>query len=824
METTREMWGWRWVERLRQDLLYGGRLARRAPGFTAIVVLTLALGIGANTAIFSILYAVLLRPLPYRDPGRLVAIWGREIHQKGTSKLFDLYSDYENWKAHAGVFEQVGALTWAGPADRTLTGRGRARVLGVIPVSAGFFQLLGVPAALGRTFQPDDANHGCSVVVAHHFWVDLLDSRTDALGRSLTLDDQPCTVRGVMPPGFSFYPEAFRVWALLPRPERPDRYSVGVIARLKPGISIPQAQTEVSRLFHNLHEHDRWGTQVEPVVYDLRGEFTFLAGNRLKLSLLVLFAAVCLVLLICCVNVANLLLARSLTRQREMAIRAALGSGRARLIRQLLTESLLLSSLALLAGVALAGSALRYFGSANPIELPPATIVALNGPVLAFSAGLCILTAVLFGLYPAWKASRAAPNEALKGGGRASLHDRAQRRVGRSLIVLEVVVTVVLLVGAGLLIRSVERYAAAPLGFAPDRLLTASIKLPASAYAKPERRTAFYDRVVDGTAALPQIQGVALSTGFPLADRGAVTVLAVEGRPEPGPERVFDTSLEMVTPGYFRVMGIALLRGREFARTDGPETEPVAIVNEALVRKYFPNQDPIGRHVRELRQDDTANPWLRIVGVVGNKRQPSPYNEMAWQDWPLLYRPFRQNAPASARLFIRTARQGEPIGAVLQQEIAAIDSSVPLGAVEPVTQSLAKTLAYPRFRAAVLAGFAGLALLLALVGLYGILSHQVTYRTQEIGIRMALGAERAEVRAMILKEGLRLAGCGLVLGLPAALALGRSLSGLLYGVRASDPLLLAGVSAGVLFTALAATYIPARRATSVDPMTALRYE
>ena len=803
-----------------RDLIYSVRTLRRTPAFSAMVVLTLALGIGANTAIFSILYAVLLRALPYHDADRLVAIWGREIHQKGTSKLFDLYSDYENWKAHGNVFEQVGATTWAGSMERTLTAHGPARTVSVQPVSVDFFSLLGVPAALGRTFLEEDKSRGCSVVVGHAFWEDVLGARRDAVGQSLRLDEEACTVVGVMPAGFAFYPVVASMWSLMPEPQRPDQFSVGVFGRMKPGVSIRRAQAEVLLLHHQLHEHDRWGAQVEPVVYDLHGEFTFLAGNNLRLSLVVLFAAVGFVLLICCVNVANLLLARAQGRQREIAIRAALGSGRARLIRQLLTEALLLSAVAVGAGLVVADAALGCFRIANPIELPPGTAVGLNGVVLAFSAGLGVLTAVLFGLFPAWKASRTELNQALKTGGRASPQDVVQRRFGQILVVLEIVLTVVLLVGAGLLIRSVERFASARLGFEPERLVTAGLRLPRSGYAEPAHRVEFYNRVVNNLGALPQIQGVALSNGLLSS-----VVVAIEGRPEPEPNRTFDTSVQTVSAGYFAVMGIPLLRGREFAPADRAETEPVAVVNEAFVQKYFPDEDPIGRHIREFRPNDNgANPWLRIVGVAGDKKQPGPDNEMQWQDRSLVYRAVAQNAPASIALYIRTAREGGAMGSDVQRSIAAIDPSVPLGELETVNQSLARTLAYPRFRAAVLALFAGLALLLALVGLYGILSRQVTLRTQEIGIRMALGAQRSEVRAMILKEGFRLTVYGLAAGLAAAWIAGRSLSALLYGTSAADPLLLMTTSGCILLTALAATYLPARRATNVDPMVALRYE
>jgi putative ABC transport system permease protein len=525
------------------------------------------------------------------------------------------------------------------------------------------------------------------------------------------------------------------------------------------------------------------------------------------------------------VNVANLLLGRALGRQREMAVRAALGAGRARLAGQLLTEALLLAAVAAAGGLALAGAAVEYFQKANPIELPPSTTVGIDGTVLGFSAALGVLTAILFGLFPAWKASRTELNQALKSSGRAPSQDSLQRRFGQGLVVFEIVLTVVLLTGAGLLIRSVEQFASAPLGFVPDHLLSASFRLPRSGYDQPAQRARFYDRALQEVRVLPQVQAAALSTGLPTGNGGNVTVIAVDGRPDPPADQVLDASLQTVSPGYFTAMGIPLLRGREFSDADRAETQPVAVVNAAFVQKYFPDESPIGRKIREFRQgDNAANPWLTVVGVAGDKKQPSPYNAMEWQNWPLVYRAVAQNPPPAINLFIRTARAGSALGADVQRIVAALDPAVALGALETVNHSLSRILAYPRFRAVLLTAFAGLALLLALVGLYGILSRQVTLRTNEIGIRMALGAQRTEVRAMILKEGLILTACGLAAGVAASWITGRSLAALLYGISASDPLLLTGISAVVLLTALAATWFPARRATAVDPAIALRYE
>jgi putative ABC transport system permease protein len=809
-------------------LAYASRLFGRAPGFTAIVVLTLALGIGANTAVFSILNAVLLQPLPYRNPDRLVAIWDREIHAKGTSKLFDLYSDYENWRKNGRSFEAVAAASWATAAspERILTGEGPARTVLALPVTADFFSLLGIPAAIGRTFGPGDVGQGCMVVLAGSFWQSAFGGQQSVVGKAIRLDDQVCTVLGVMPSGFAFLPPEAPVsmWTMMAPPSRPDQLAVAVFARLRPGVSLAGAQAETLSLHHQIHEHDRWGAQVEPAIYGLHGEFTWLTGRNLRLSLMVLFVAVSFVLLICCVNVANLLLGRAVGREREMAIRAALGSGRGRLLRQLLTENLLLSSVASIAGAGLATAAVGYFRVARPIAMPPGTQLELNAPVLAFAALLSIVTALVFGLAPAWRASRIDVHEVLKAVGRTSSRGIRQRRFSKGLIVAEVTLTVVLLAGAGLLIQAVRRFASAPLGFRPDGLLTASLRLPQSGYKEPEKRIQFYERLRTGLSEIPGIQAVALSSVRPIGGGGGEDVVAVEGHPEPGVESVFDTYQQAISPDYFRVMNTPLEQGRFFDPGDRERTEPVAIVNEALVRKYLPNEDPIGKHIRPFAGGNRTAPWLRVVGVVGNQKRTTVYQEMAWVDSPVIYRPLSQN-PNAANVIVRAGVvDSSTLGRSIQQKIAGIDPDIPVGEIQTVTELESRALAYPRFRAILLGAFAGLALMLAVVGLFGVLSQLVAQRTHEIGVRMALGAQRAAVLRMILREGLALTGSGIVLGIAAAWLLGRYLAALLYGVRPTDPFLLTATTLVLLPAALIAMYLPARRASKVDPMVALRYE
>jgi predicted permease len=817
-----------WGSRLAQDLTYALRLFRRGPGFTAIVIFTLALGIGANTAVFSILNAVLLQPLPYRSPERLVAIWDREIHAKGTSKLFDLYSDYENWKKNSRSFQQVAAVSWAPQASptRILTGRGPARTVFSLPVTADFFSLLNVQPMLGRTFDADDAGRGCMVVLAEAFWQSAFGGQRSALGQTIRLDDQVCTVLGVMPPGFAFLPPeaVVSMWTMMAPPADPGQFAVGVFARLRPDVSLAGAQAEVSLLHRQIHQHDRWGAQMEPVIYGLHDEFTWLTGRNLRLSLIVLFAAVSFVLLICCVNVANLLLGRAVGRQREMAIRAALGAGRQRLLRQLLTEGLLLSLLASIAGAALAAAAVSYFRAARPIAMPPGTSLALSAPVLAFTAFLSIVTALVFGLVPAWKASRIDLNESLKAAGKTSSQSGRQHRFGKGLIVAEVMLTVVLLAGAGLLIQSMVRFSSADLGFRQEGLLTASLGLPQASYTSPERRLQFYERLQTDLGGIPGIQGVALSSTRPISGGGAQDVVEIEGHPEPRVETLHDTFSQTISPDYFRVMNTPLQSGRYFDARDRRQTEPVVIVNEALIQKYFPDENPIGKRIRPFLPGNRNAPWWRIVGVVGNQKRTTVYKEMAWADSPVIYRPLRQNPPRSANVIARIGLAGSAISGGIQRRTAAIDPDIPVEEIQTVRDLESKALAYPRFRATMLAVLAALALILAIVGLFGVLSHLVTQRTHEIGVRMALGAQRTAVLTMILREGLLLTGSGIILGIAAARLLGGYLATMLYGIRPSDPLLLAAVSLVLFVTALIAMYLPARRASRVDPMVALKYE
>jgi putative ABC transport system permease protein len=807
-----------------EDVRFAVRVFARTPVLTATIVVTLALGIGATTGVFSIVQAVLLRPLPYQNPDRLVAIWDGHRREAGMAKVFASLHDFETWNRHNTSFERLGALTWA-TGEQILTGQGPAKVVLAVPTTEGMFPLLGVRAALGRTFQADDRRRGCAVVLAHHFWRDTLGSRHNAVGDSLTLDERACSIVGVMPADFQFVPGATDMWRLIP--DAPDPLQdglakgVGVFGRLKPHVSREAAQAELRALHARAGNDEIHQRSFGPSLYPLQQEFTWLAGRNLRFTLIVLFLAVSVVLLIACVNVANLLLGRSSTRQREFAIRAALGSGRIRLLRQLLTEGLLLAVAGAVLGTLLAIGSVHAFRVANPIELPVGTVVSIDLRVFAFAASLAVLTALLFGLAPAWTAARADATAVLRSGGRTSSTHPAVRRLGKGLVIAEMTCSVVLLVGAALLIESVGRLGSVRLGFDQRDLMTMSVRLPGSRYGSPASRTSFYDRLLKDVERVPGLEGAALATGF-LRGRGG-NMLAVRGRPEPSPElAVPDVAQDDISADYFRVMAVPLLAGRSFDVGDRADAEPVALVNEALARKHFPGESAVGRHVRY--GSDPGSPWLRIIGVVASQKTTNVNQEMTWVDAPFLFRPIRQTAPSQVTLILRAPAAAGDLGGAIPALIATLDRDVPVSDLQTVESRISRAMAYPTFRAQLLGGFAALALLLAVAGLYGVLSQMVAQRTQEIGIRVALGAQRSEVLALVAKQGALLAGTGLVTGIAVALWFGRFLGSMLYGIRPTDPAMLTLVSVVLASAAVIASWLPARRALRIDPIVALRQE
>ena len=816
--------GWEsFVETCWQDLRFGFRTLRKNPGFTYIAVLTLAVAIGANTAVFSIVDAVLLRALPYKNAERLVAVWCSEIGQPGT-KIFASHSDFEEFRAHSHSFDGLAALTWA-RAGEILTWNGSPHEVLAIPASADFFSLLGASAERGRVFGPEDLQNGCTVVLAHSFWQTELGA-PGIVGAALALNGKPCTVAGVMPRGFDFYPKQTSLWTLITPDSQfskePVNSPVGIFGRLKPGVTMAGAERELVGLHHRVIQESpagSWVAQITPIVRDLREEFTWMAGRNLQTALLILSAAVTLLLLIACLNVTNLLLGRCVERQRELAVRSALGSGRSRLVRQLFTESILLSILGTLIGILIAVAAVRYFNSVNVVELPPGNPVAVNSQVLGFAIFLTTLTALLFGLFPAWRASQVDLNEVLKEAGRSITPHKYH--TSQLLVIGQVTLSTILLAGAGLMIQSLVRLGSVPLALRPDHVLTAQVALPPPAYAKLNQRSLLFQNLIAHLGTLPGVDGVALCSSVLGYEGGHSSELSVAGKAVI--ENLEAVNREEISNDYFRVLGIPLLQGRPFDSRDREGSQPVAIVNDQMVRLYFHNEDPLGKQIKLAKLTDKA-PWLTIVGVVGNEKRATVYQEMGYVEPALVYLPVNQASATSMFLVMRVA--GSPMGLspVLQREISSLDGNVAAYDIRTMSARYSEFLAQPRFRAALMGLLATLTLLLAAIGIYGVLSQLVSQRTHEIGIRVALGASRRDVLRLVVGRGLVVTVVGLGIGIVGAIAFTRFLAGLLFGIKSNDPLTFAAVSLLFCGVAFVACYIPARRATHVDPIVALRYE
>ena len=813
------------MDKVRQDIAYALRTMRRNPLATAVIVLTLAIGIGASTAVFTLVDAVLVRKLPYRDPDRLVAVWLQPKSQPDV-KMFAPYRDLQALREHAESFEDVAANSWAF-AGQTLMWRGEPHRVIAIPSTQNLFALLGAKAARGRTFLADDLSSGCSVVLSNRFWQNQLAGDEDVIGRGITLDGQACSVIGILPAGFEFFPKTTDAWTLItpsgPFAQNPIR-GVAIFARLKPGVSREAATAEVEALHEHLGSEMPPGSFVQDTTlaaYDLQGEFTFLAGANLRLALLMLSATVAMVLLICCLNVAGVLLGRGAERQKELALRAALGSDRIRIVRQLLTESIVLAASSACLGALLAEAAVRWFRSVNPIDLPPGSAVTVNGHVLAFTAAAGIAAAVVFGLIPALKVSRVDLNRVLKGAAPSASRRALGGTGAKSLVALEFCLAMVLLTGAGLLIQSIHRLTSAPLSFRTDDLMLATLTLPAEDYGETPQRSRFYDTLLTRVAGLPSVESAALSTRQPLSGQigGAVTIA---GRPPPSNE-LGDVDSETVSTSFPKVMSLALLRGRTFDARDRPEAAQVAIVNQRFVDEYFPDRDPLGAQVK-MGLDTSGNPWLTIVGVVANAERTNYFNEMSFAMQPIVYRPVAQQPERTMTLLVRTKSDVADLGALLQREVKNLDARVPVYSVESMNDVLARTFSQPRLRTRLLGAFAAVAVLLAAIGIYGLLMRGVVQRTREIGIKMALGADDRRLVRSVMGQALALAAIGIGSGLLLSLYLTRFLGSILYGAGGMNVETIAVTSVILIGTTLTATYVPARKAASVEPCVALRAE
>ena len=799
---------------LAQDIRYALRMLRKNPGFAAVTVGVLALGIGANTAIFSVVNAVLLKPLPYPDAHRLVVVPHvppQDIFP-GMKTFSVSPANYFDWKAQNDVFEKMTILA----ADRmTLTGSGQPESVATAYVSADFFSVLGVRPLAGRLFASGDDEAGHRVaVLSEELWKTRFGSNPGAVGSDFVANGEKYTVIGVLPAGRGF-PEDSRLWVPLTftAEERAVRgiHDFLVLARLKPGASVAGARAQMDAISARLAaqypaDNKGWGATVIPLHEDLVGD--------VRPALLVLLGAVGFVLLIACANVANLVLARTLGRRKELAVRAALGASRGRIVRQLFAETTLLALLGGAAGLAIAGLGVRLIVAVLGGEMPRVGEIHVGGAVLAFTFAISLLTGALAGILPAWRLTQANPNEALKQGGRADA-DAGSPALRHSLVVAEVALALVLMFGAGLLVRSLGRLRGVDPGFNPKNVLEAQIGLPDPKYAAPEARRAFYDRVLERVRALPGVTSAAAMNTLPLTDGGSTQPIALEGSPARMSEQP-EVAVRVFTPGTLKTLGIALKRGRDFTAADTDKSPPAILVSEAMAMKFWPGEDAVGK-----RLTLTFHPGIvrEVVGVVADVKlrglaKTAPI--------AALYLPYVQMPQYSMALVVRTAQDPGSVGSAVEAAVHAVDPDQPVVDMKTMEQHLGASLAHARFSMLLLSVFAALALLLSSIGIYSVLAYAVKRRTREIGIRMALGADGGDLVRMIVLQGMRPALIGLAVGIASSLLLGRLLAGLVFGIAPTDPLTFAAASAVLSAVALAACALPAWRATRVQPTEALQ--
>jgi putative ABC transport system permease protein len=811
-----------------QDLRYGVRMLLKNPSFTLVAALTLALGIGANTAIFSVVNAVLLRPLPYPEPDRLVFIYNTKLKMLMEAEFLRL-------RDQARSLEHVSLYT---TTTYTLTGMGEPERISSGTASGDFFTVLGAPMALGRTFKLEEEpmEKDTVVILSHGFWLRKFAANPGVLGQSLTLDGRNYTIVGVLPQGFKSPLElqtdmAVELW-------RPPGYyppnpccnhGLNVIGRLREGQTLEQAQAETKMIIAGVAKNYPGAYPKDGSKQTLLKPLTTEIVGDLRRALWVLLAAVVFVLLIACANVANLQLVRGEMRVSEIAIRTALGAPRSRIIRQLLVESLLLAVIGGGLGLLLASWGLELIPTLGAEKIPRLQEITPDARVLGFTLATSLLTGVIFGLAPAFQAVKFDLHTSLKEGGRASASPKGRRRLRNALVVTEVALSLVLLAGAGLLIRSFWRLQQVDTGFKTEQLLTMRLFPPESNYPDDLRVAAFYEDLLRRVRSLPGVKDAAAATSVPIGGRNAATVTQIEGGSSDVDFRR-GAEFRVVSPGYFRTMGIRLLRGRFLEDSDQEQARPVAVINETLARAYWPDEDPLGRRFRLLdaRPEKAKTVFLTVVGVVADAKNNS-LTEAAEKE---AYVPMRQRTVAIAgigyarqmTLAVRTSVEPMNLTNSIRQAVWAIDRNVPITDVRTMEQILATVTTQPRFNTILLGIFAAVALALAGVGIYGVLSYSVTQRTREIGIRIALGAGRGAVLWLVVSQGMLLALLGVAIGLAASLALTHLMAGLLFGVSATDPATFALIALLLTGVALVSCYVPARRATKVDPMVALRHE
>jgi predicted permease len=813
------------METLFRDIRYGIRSLLKRPGFTAIAVITLALGIGANTAIFSVVNAVLLRPLPYADAKRLMVPWGSRGDTQHNTVVS--YPDFVDWQTRTQTFEYLAAYNSSGTLLRE--GDAEPELITGAAVSADLFPLLKVVPILGHPFTraDDQPNAPTAIVLGYGLWQRRFNADPNIVGRQIRIGSTSAIVTGVLPEGFRFPAQASKTEFLRPlastlgdRTQRRNSYSLRVVARLKPGVSAAAAESEMRTIGVQLEQqYPDEGFRLGGRLISLHDEITW--GSRTPL--LVLLGVVGFVLLIACANVANLLLARAAARQREMAIRAALGAGRLRVVRQLLTESLLLSFIGGTLGLLVAWWGVHFLLATGPLNISGLKDVGLDPSVLGFTAVISVLTGVIFGLAPALQASRADLQDALKEGGRNAGGGTARNRVRALLVVVEVALSLVLLVGAGLLGKSFLLLSEVSPGFEPEHVLSTDLSLARSKYPQPEQQQAGFAEIVRQAAGIPGVEAAAVIHPLPLSGDSNANTFLIAGRPALRPEDKPISNHRTISPDYFRALQITLSRGRPFDERDNQHAPPVIIVNETFARRYFAGTEALGQRIiiEGERGDNGQPPPREIIGIVGDVRHESLDTESG----PEYYVPYTQAPEAFMSLVVRSSADNPgSLAASLREAIKQTDKDQYVAAIQPMTKLIAESVARRRFNTLLTGLFAVVALLLASVGIFGVLNYSVAQRTQEIGLRVALGAQTRDVLRLVLGPGVRLILFGLALGLAASLALTRVLAGMLFGVTPTDPLTFVAVSLLLASVALLACYIPARRATKVDPMIALRYE
>jgi putative ABC transport system permease protein len=813
------------MEGLYKDLKYGLRSLVKRPGFSAIAIITLALGIGANTAIFSVVNAVLLRPLPFLDPDRLVMVW-EDASFAGFPRNTPAPANYADVKNQNQVFEGVAATDFR---SYNLTADGEPQKIDAYGVTANFFPLLGVKPALGRWFlaEEDGPETNRVAMINYGLWQQRYGGDPSIVGRDILLNGDKHTVVGVMPAGFQFLDSKIGLWvpiALTPENlTQRNRHYLRVVARMKPGVTVEQANADVVTIHQRIaRDYPDEAGRLSGFVRPLQDE---VAGDVRK-PLLVLLVAVGFVLLIACANIANLLLSRAASRRREIAVRSALGAGRLRLMRQLLIESLLLAIAGSAGGLLLASWSFAFLERLIPDGLALSTKLSINFQVLAFTVLVTLLTAMVFGLVPAFQASNVDLNEALKQGGRSGLN-ASTNRLRSAMVVAEVALALVLLVGAGLLIQTFLKLRDQYSGLQPESVLTMRTVLSQSKYPEHAQRVSFYRQVLDRVEALPGVVSAGYTTTVPLAIKGGTNGFSIEGR---SVEQAtsgglsYDANHRQVSTDYFKTMAIPVRRGRPFSESDNEQAIPVAVINETMAKQYWPGEDPIGKRFKLGDPTDSDVPWVTIVGIVGDVRQMGvdepvkaemyfPYQQVGYMDF---------YAPRD--LAIRVSVDPFSLVAAARNEIHQVDPDQPISDIRTMDQVFGQETESRQLGTTLLTVFAGLALLLATLGIYGVLAYFVVQHTQEIGVRMALGAQRKNILGLVLRKGMTLTLLGVAIGLAFASALTRLMSSLVSGVSTTDPLTYAGLALLLTVVAFFACYLPARRATKVDPLVALVYE